>query len=157
MNRYTGPVWLRGAFILSVILIGTSIGASLQTALAQTITVPRRVVVPYSLEAGAISAPINVVPEKPVLVMGVSTTVGFRGVGQVSLLSSPAGDAILGWVGLESTAGAVITQGFSAVEGTHIVFLDFSHQVDIEVATPTSIRVHNTSSGVRTGRVTLIW
>jgi hypothetical protein len=34
MKRYTGTVWLRGAVILSVILIGTSMGGSLQTASA---------------------------------------------------------------------------------------------------------------------------
>lgn len=35
MKRYTNTVWFRGAFTLSVILIGTSMGGSLQTALAE--------------------------------------------------------------------------------------------------------------------------
>lgn len=35
MKRYANTVWLRGAFTLSVILIGTSMGGSLQSALAQ--------------------------------------------------------------------------------------------------------------------------
>jgi hypothetical protein len=68
---------------------------------------------------------------------------------------SPA--AFLEWVGLESTAGAAITQGFSGAAGTHILYLDFAHQVDIEVNTPDSFRVHNGAAAVRTGNVTLIW
>lgn len=35
MKRYANTVWLRGAFTLSVMLIGTSMGGSLQSALAQ--------------------------------------------------------------------------------------------------------------------------
>ena len=65
--------------------------------------------------------------------------------------------SFLQWVGLESSAGAAITQGFSGVAGTHIVFLDFSHQVDIEVNTTDSFRVHNGAAAQRTGNVTLIW
>jgi hypothetical protein len=76
-------------------------------------------------------------------------------VGYVTMLRIPAN--FLEWVGLESTAGAAITQGFSGVAGTHILYLDFSHQVDIEVNTTDSFRVHNGAAAVRTGNVTLIW
>jgi hypothetical protein len=60
-------------------------------------------------------------------------------------------------VGLESPAGAAITQGFGGVVGTHIVYLDFSHQVDIEVEDGTSFRVHNGAAAQRTGNVTVVW
>jgi len=102
MKRYTGTVWLRGAFILSVILIGTSMGGSLQTAsaagnpfdklqqqinalqaqvdaLSTTGGAVQSLEVPYNLAAGAISAPITLVLGKPVLVMGVNSTIGNRG------------------------------------------------------------------------------
>ena len=45
----------------------------------------------------------------------------------------------------------------SAAAGTHIVYLDFSHQVDIQVASADTFVVHNASSGTRTGNVTVIW
>lgn len=122
---------------------------------AITITVPSERVISYSLAAGGVTGCIALPGNVPISVMGVQLTAGFRGIGQVSLLSIPG--SFVEWVGLESTAGAAITQGFSGATGTHIVFIDFSHQVDIEVCAPSSIRVHNTSTGVRTGRVSLIW
>jgi len=123
----------------------------------QTITTPNAAFVTYSLAAGAISAPIVPTFGRAVLVMGVNTTVGDRGVAQVTLLRSGIAPTFIEWVGLESTAGAAITQGFSGVPGTHIVYLDFSHTVDIEVNTPDTIRIHNASAAAHTGNVTLIW
>jgi hypothetical protein len=121
----------------------------------QTITTPNAAIFSYALPPGGISGSFFPVPNQPVFVMGCQLQVGFRGVGQVTLLRIPA--SFLEWVGLESTAGAAITQGFSALAGTHIVFLDFSHQVDIEVASADSFNIHNTSTGFRSGIVTLIW
>jgi hypothetical protein len=91
--------------------------------------------------------------------MGVQTAVGNRGVGHVTMLRPSVLPNFLEWVGLESTsiAGAAITQGFSGVIGTHIVYLDFSHTVDIEVNTPTSFRIHNGNAAAQTGVVRLIW
>ena len=111
--------------------------------------------VSYSLEAGTDSAPITPAANVPVLVMGCQTALGFRGVSQATLLRIPA--SFLEWVGLESTAGAAITQGFSATPGTHILWLDFSHQVDLRVSSADTFVVHNGSSGVRTGVVKLMW
>jgi hypothetical protein len=121
----------------------------------QTITVPNAAFIPYALAAGANSAPITPAPNRSVLVMGCCTTPGFRGIGQVSLLHIPS--EFMEWVGLESTFGAAITQGFSSVAGTHIVFIDFQHQVDIQVNSPDTIRVHNGSAALRAGNVTLVW
>jgi hypothetical protein len=121
----------------------------------QTITTPNAAFVSYNLAAGANSAAIFPAANQAVLVMGTCTTLNFRGVGHVTMLRIPS--AFLEWVGLESHAGAVITQGFSGVAGTHILYLDFSHQVDIEVNTTDSFRIHNGSTAVRTGNVTLIW
>jgi hypothetical protein len=108
----------------------------------------------YNLAPGTSSAPIEVPPDVPLHVVGTQLASGFRGVGSVALLRSDPGD-FLEWTGLESTSGSVITQGFSGAVGTHIVFLDFSHQVDIEVAGPDTIRVTNSSTGNRFGNVTI--
>jgi hypothetical protein len=135
-------------------LIGTvTLGVAVQTT--QAITTPNATIVSYNLAAGASTGAIIPVASQPVLVVGVQNAVGFRGVGQVTLLRVPG--AFLEWVGLESPSPAAITSGFSGTLGTHIVYLDFSHQVDIEVNSTDTFRIHNGSGGVRTGSVTLIW
>jgi hypothetical protein len=122
---------------------------------SSVVAVPNAKNVNFNLAAGAVSAPIGIPANIPVQLIGVTTTAGFRGVGQVSLLRIP--NQFLEWVGLDSTAGAAITQGFSGAAGTKIVFIDFSHQVIVEVASPNSIRVHNASAGARAGRLLITW
>jgi hypothetical protein len=80
----------------------------------------------------------------------------YQAVGQVSLLHTPSNFII--WVGLESLGFTpTITQGGSSTAGVHIVFIESNHQVDIQVASADTIRIHNASSGVRAGNVTLVW
>jgi hypothetical protein len=112
-------------------------------------------IVSYSLAPGATSAPITPPAGQAVLVMGVQNVFNFRGVGQVTMLRE-AGE-LLEWTGLESTAGSSITQGFSSTSGTHILYLDFAHEVDLQVSNADSFMVHNASTALRTGVVTLIW
>src|SRR5215468_5777398 len=60
------------------------------------------IVFSYNLAPGANS--VHTVPANvPVLVMGVCTSLSFRGVGQVSLLYIPG--SLIEWVGLESPSG----------------------------------------------------
>jgi hypothetical protein len=92
------------------------------TQATTTITVPNATTLSYNLGAGGFSGAITPPSNIPVLVMGVCTSVGVRGVGHVTLLRIPG--SFVEWVGLNSTAGASIAQGFSGVVGTHIVFLD---------------------------------
>jgi hypothetical protein len=61
------------------------------------------------------------------------------------------------WVGLESQPNAVITQGINGIAGTHIVYIDLQHGVDIQVASVDTIRIHNASGDTVVGNVTLIW
>ncbi len=61
------------------------------------------------------------------------------------------------WVGLESYTPAAITSGVNSVAGTHIVYIDSGHAVEIQVASADTIRVHNNSIGTRDGNVTLVW
>jgi len=122
---------------------------------AQTITTPNEAVFNYNLAAGASSGAITPASNTPVLVQGVQTTVGYRGVGHVSLLHVPS--SFLEWTGLESPANAAITSGFSGAAGTHIVYLDFSHLVDIRVNSTDTFIIHNANSIAQTGVVTMIW
>lgn len=87
--------------------------------------------------------------------MGCQTTIGYRGIGSVTLLHVPS--SFIEWVGLESPAGAAITQGFSGTAGTHILYLDYSHLVDVRVAGPDTILIHNGNSITQTGDLKLIW
>jgi hypothetical protein len=122
---------------------------------AQTFITPNSAFVPYSLAAGANSAVITPATGRSVLVMGCCTTTS--GVGQVSLQHIPSTGMI--WAGLESWNGnpSTITSGLSGTAGTHIVYIEGDHSVDIQVASADTIRVHNGSTGTRAGNVTLIW
>ena len=121
----------------------------------QTLTVPNAVSVTYNLAAGANSPAITPVANQPVLLLGCQLALNFRGVSQATILRIPA--SFIEWVGLESTAGASITQGFSGAAGTHMLWLDFSHQVDVRVAGPDTILVHNGAAAARNGVLRLIW
>jgi hypothetical protein len=139
-------------FLAAVVAILT---LSVMVHATQVITTPNAAFFTYSLAAGANSAPITPVANQSVLVMGTQTTFGFRGVGQVSMLRIAG--SFLEWSGLESCCPSAITSSFSGVAGTHIVWLDFSHVVGIQVNTPDTFVVHNGAAGARTGNVTLIW
>jgi len=122
----------------------------------QTITTPNAFFSSYSLAPGANSSPIEPVTNKSNFLMCAQTASGFRGVGQVALLRVPS--TLLVWTGIESPAGAGITSGSSGTAGTHIVWCDFSHTVDIRVDTPDKFLVHNGNATLTaTGNVTLIW
>lgn len=118
----------------------------------------RTTVVPFNLAAGAVSASIGIPASRPVFVMGVTNTFSERSVGQATLLRAPG--ALIMWTGLESVAyfaNSSITSGYSSATGGHIVFLDYSHLVDIEVSGPDAIRIHNSAGDARNGTVTFVW
>jgi hypothetical protein len=144
----------RVAGLLSAVLVAL-LTTAVVTHATQVITVPNAASVSYSLAAGANSAAITPAANTPVLVMGCQLALGFRGVSQVTMLHIQSN--FLEWVGLESTSGAAITQGFSAAAGTHILWLDYSHQVDLRVRSADTFVVHNGSTGARNGVVKLIW
>jgi hypothetical protein len=121
----------------------------------QTITTPNAAFVSFSLAPGANSAAITPATNRSVLVMGCCTTALAQGVGQVSLLHIPS--SLIEWVGLESYFGAAITSGLANAAGIHIVDIDGNHEVDIQIASADTIRVHNGSTGTRAGNVTLVW
>jgi hypothetical protein len=144
----------RPASLLLALVVATLTLAVVGHA-TQTVIVPNSTTIVYNLAAGASSAPVTPPSNQPVLILGSQLAVGFRGVSQCVLLHIPA--SFLEWVGLESTAGAAITQGFSGTAGTHILFLDFSHQVDIRVNSTDTFVIRNGSTSPRNGIVRMIW
>jgi hypothetical protein len=121
----------------------------------QTISTPNASKISYSLAAGASSTTVNPAENVPVLVMGVQNNLGYRGVGQVTMLHVPS--SFLEWSGIESPASATITSGFSGAAGTHVLYLDYSHLVDIQVESTDTFIIHNANSIAMAGVVTLIW
>jgi hypothetical protein len=144
----------RPAVILMATVV-TIITSMVVANATQTITTPNAAFVSYSLAAHLSSAAITPVTNRSVLVMGCCTTAGDAGVGQVSLLHIPS--SFIEWVGLESFPGAAITAGNSKANGTHIVYIDLGHFVDIEITTADTIRVHNGAGITAAGNVTLVW
>ena len=141
-----------------VILLATVVAIITSVVVAnatQTITTANAAFVSYSLLANTSSAAITPATNRSVLVMGCCTTLSDQGVGQVSLLHIPS--AGMTWVGLGSFSPAAIAQGADATAGTHIVYIDFSHSVDIQLASADTILIHNGSTGTRAGNVTLVW
>ena len=140
----------------TVVAIITSIVAANAT---QSITAPNAAFISYSLAAGANSAAITPATNKSVLVMGCCTTgINQGGGGHVSLLHVPS--TSITWAGLECYSGVATTAttaGSSATALTHIVYIDNSHQVQIQVAGADTIRVHNGAAFTVAGNVTLIW
>src|SRR5277367_4721145 len=126
VSRSSRVLTLLIAGIVAVVALNVGVHAT------QTIVTPNASKVTYNLAAGASSAAVNPAESTPVLVMGVQNDLGYRGVGQVSMLHVPS--SFLEWSGIESPAAAAITSGFSGTAGTHIVYLDYSHLVDIQVA-----------------------
>lgn len=147
-------------FSYTATLLVAAVVATLTFAVAahavQTIIAPNAAVINYSLTAGGDSAAITPVANKPVFVMGDQTVAGNVGSSDMTVVNSNPGDGELVWSGLESDGGGV-TAGFSPVAGTHIIFIDFAHVVDLEVVNATSFKVHNGFSFTQKGGVTLIW
>ena len=131
------------------------LAASVMARATQSLTVPNAATYTYNLASGAYSSPITPVSNQAVLMMGSQTTAGTRGVAMATILHIPGN--FIEWVGLESTDGSAITQGYSGSAGTHILYLDFGHLVDVQVAGTDTIRVYNGAAHTQTGNLELIW
>ncbi len=113
----------------------------------------------YNVAAGATGKPI-VVPavNTPVSMTCTQNQVGFRGVGQATILRIGATPPqFLEWVGMDIATTAV-TSGFSASAGTHVVYCDYvGKTVDLQVRDQNSIQIQNTGSSTATGVITFSW
>lgn len=112
---------------------------------AQAVTgVPTGGYVTFNLAPGQSSAPITPPADVPLLVMGSTTTLNIRGVGQV-VMERQAGQ-FLQWVGLNSNPQSSIAESYSGASGTQIVQIDYSGNVWLTVAGPDTFVVTNNST-----------
>jgi|HubBroStandDraft_6_1064221.scaffolds.fasta_scaffold98071_2 hypothetical protein len=153
--------WFHRFGIAAIATMVALLTAAVLVHATQVITTPNAAFSSFNLEAGGNSAPITPVLGQSVLVMGAVTTLEDLGEGEVVLSRGPADEQGLNWTGLEAptafNGGSGITAGFNSTVGTHIVYLDFSHKVDVEIHSATQIMVHNGTAAAATGNVTLIW
>jgi hypothetical protein len=150
MTRYQKLSRAAGVMLATVVAIIT---LNVTANAVQFLIFPQAINIPYNLAAGADSAPFTTTPNFPTMLMGIGDTFNFRGVGFVHILRITG--SFIEWTGAD-VASAAITQGFSGVTGTHIVYLDFSKQVDVQVSGPDSMLIHNAASATRVGSVTLL-
>jgi hypothetical protein len=148
-----------GKLLAGVVILSTTVVLLNATV---TLSVPNAITYPYSIATGGTVnyAVPTAAYDRPMLLMGTCTTVGERGVGQVTMLRPSVAPTFLEWTGLESPSIAgtsTITSGYGDVLGTHIVYLDYGNHVDIEIYSGSAFRIHNESSGTRTGNITMIW
>lgn len=151
---------LIGARILAVIVL--LVTSALLVNATQTLTVPNAIVYRYVLPAGG-NFNVGIPPstyDRGILLMGTCVTPGDRGIGHVTLLRPSVAPFFLMWTGVESDSPAATTpttSGFSDVLGTHIVYIDFSQTVDVEVLNGNGFRVHNGNAAAREGWITLMY
>lgn len=167
MRQLTSTSWLKGACVLSMFLVGGSIGVLPQPSSAAPKLPPvQSLVVQYNILPGEVSENIPLAVNQPVFVMGSNTGVFTPGVAQVTMLhfvtDTTTNNEGLHWVGLEAPPSSSITGGFTTGGiGTHIVFLDSGffgeHFVEIQTGPGHTIRVHNRSTVSQTGYVKLMW
>ena len=145
----------RLAGLLAAALVATLTCAVAAHAL-QSATTANAMTVHYSLGAGANSGAITPIANDPVFVMGCQVETGNVGSSDMTVVNSAGFDNELVWSGLKSNGGGV-TKGFSTAFGTHIMFIDYTHVVQLEVNNPTSFIVHNGAGSTQVGNVTLFW
>ena len=153
MQKFSRPGVILMATVVAII---TSMVVANAT---QTITTPNAAFISYNLTTGMNSAAITPATNRSVLVMGCNTSTNPAGGGQVSLLHLPNTGML--WGGLESpTEGATTTTttaGSASTAGTHIVYIDSHHLVDIQVASADTIQIYNGFGATKAGNVTLVW
>jgi hypothetical protein len=114
----------------------------------------RRSVTRFNLAANAVSEPIAVPLDRPVLAMGVTNAGQSSGVGLALLLRTPNAIFFSGF----NYGQANTTSGNSDNAGFNIVRIDMGGLVRLEVNDAQTIRVHNTSPTTSfAGAVTLMW
>jgi hypothetical protein len=151
---------MTGSFASRAMPSALALIASLGLATAAQAASPNYSTVNYSV-TDACSTPITVpVSYKPVSIMGVQTAEGFRGVGQVTIMRVPG--QFLEWVGLDvasnyGASAAVVSSGYSAAAGTHIIWLDFDEVVDLQVVDAGHVKVCDSSTSAAAGVLTLMW
>jgi hypothetical protein len=121
----------------------------------------RKLTIAFSVPAGGDQSIEIPAFDVPLFLTGSSTTPTSRGTASVTLLVTSVAPTLTEWNGLESTwsGAAAFTSAFAFTPntGTHIVFLDYQHTVDVQTNGTTAIRIHNANVAARQGTITLTW
>jgi hypothetical protein len=146
----------------AAVLAGCILASDANAANMFTTSVANAITYEYDISPGQSSPLILIPPNTPVLLSGTANTAGERGIAFVVVLSAPNGPSpLMEWNGLESPSPSnlkgEITTGYSTTPDTHIVFIDWAHQVDVEVASTKQVKIKNESGGTRHVVVTLSW
>jgi hypothetical protein len=120
---------------------------------ASTITTPNSALINYTLTSGATSSPVTPATNQPVLVIGANIGTTDFAVSTVTLVHIPSKE--IKWIGIEPTGA--LTHNGSAALGTHIIYLDNTSKVSLEVFSADQFVIHNASTGSESGSVKLIW
>ena len=141
--------------VLAASVMVTMIVAEVTSKAATSLATANVAVVNYNLGAGGTTPGITPPAGTAVLLMGTNTTSTNFSVGSVNLVHI-AGTQIR-WVGLESPPSASIVRGGSTTPGTHVVYLDYNHQVDVEILSADQFAIHNKATTTQAGSVKEIW
>ena len=153
----------RIAGLISAALVATVTFAVAARAV-QTLTTPNAFTASYTLNPGAISQAFTLPANVPTFVMGDQTADnivnGFdAGSSDMTVVNLRAAGELV-WNGLESNGGGVAT-GSGSTRGTHMIFIDKAHCVDLRVNNATSFKVVYgpcpAGVGTLTGFVTEVW
>jgi hypothetical protein len=113
----------------------------------------------YGLAANAATGCYGLPPaNSPIIVTGVNTTVGYRGVGFIHLLYATAAPALWDWSGI-NTAGvaADAVHSWTSASFVDMVDIGFAHSVSLQTCVGNSIRVKNNSGAAQAGSFQMLW
>jgi hypothetical protein len=153
LNRFVRPAQFALAAVVAVTTLTVLAHA------AQSLATANRVSVVYKVAPGKNGTNITPASNLPVMIVAdqIGTACDCDDVGSSFMtVVNSSNDEELVWNGFESNGGG-LTSGFSPAAGTHIMYIDFGHAVDLEVTNGTSFHVHNAGSDTANGNVTLIW
>ncbi len=140
--------------VLAVCLLVVAALSAVVGKAAVALSTPNSSVINYTLGAGATSSAITPATNQPVIVIGSNNTTTDFAVSTLTMVHIPG--KMLKWVGIEAGSGA-LTHGGSTSVGSHIVYLDQSDKVSLEVFSADSFVIHNGNSTSESGSVKLIW
>lgn len=116
----------------------------------------------YVIKPGQTAKGIQIpVSQRPVRMMVANLTNGYQGVGEVTILRVPT-DYLM-WVGTDYASNgtqATIERGHGANAGQHIMYADYTGQIDVQVQNSNHIQIVNPSQndqGNATVIVTFMW
>jgi hypothetical protein len=148
------------AGLISAVTVAT-VTLAVTAHAVQTIRTANAFTMSFSLSPGQGTGAITVAANSPTLVMGDTTPGNDPGLSEMTVATAPVS---IMWNGIESNGGGFTTGVNDGFAGTHMMFIDNMHCVDIEVNSANSFKVVS-SNTIRcssippplSGQVTEVW